>query len=202
MAFLTGAQIADLESRWPTLQADVIEFNVLTSSFFGGVYEQTPDDMSFLDWLGLGIVTSPIPPAGYWVNDPKYGIVVIFPDANGNLQFTTPPNGATGSALQLPATSLGASLLTAGSGLESIVFAGVLLLGAVYVLPLLSRGRPRSNPPRRGRTMIGDEVEEIRYRKGQDHDCDEECMDADHRYVHQFQKKMPMWGLRNGRMEI
>jgi len=61
--------------------------------------------------------------------------------------------------------------------------------------------RRRRNPPE-GRVMIGDEVEKIFYRKGQQHDCDEKCKAADHRFVHTFTSKFPLWGYEDGHLEI
>lgn len=62
------------------------------------------------------------------------------------------------------------------------------------------------NPPAEARIrrpiVIGDEVGGIWYRKGQDHACDPECQAADHWYEHIFDKKIPVIGRPDGKMEI
>lgn len=129
---MTTSQINDFLSRNGSVSTLITEFEALD---LFGTYSQIVETGSitddFLTWLS-GEASSPIPANGLVVQDAVYGQVVIFPDANGNLDYTSIPVGeSTGSAT--PYQGGGASLLPSLSQIGSSVTLGLLIIALFYM---------------------------------------------------------------------
>lgn len=100
---LNEIQVESVFSRFPTLRARVIEFNLLVSVLTWDQVRTTPGFLEFdIDIPGA------IPSDGVYVQDTVFGIVICFPDALGTLHFTG--NNTSSSSAHQVGTSGVASL--------------------------------------------------------------------------------------------
>lgn len=144
---LTQAQVQDLLTRNPSLQAAVLEFNAggWFNTYLGLAAASLPG-VDFLAWLAT---QSPaIPANGYYLQDAVYGMpyVVIYPDATGVLHFV--PSASIGGASAVPTSALAGLTLPSLGGIgnaigsiSTILTLGAWVLGAVAVAEVVKEIR-------------------------------------------------------------
>ena len=127
---LTPAEVSDLLNRIPDLQRRVLLHERL---FESGTWDQIKlNSLDHHDRL-------PIPPRGLAVRDDKYGTVVVFPDAAGQLHFSGDVTAASVDALNKPrfasptGNTMEQFLADVRASLGTLV-AGAVILWIVYLV--------------------------------------------------------------------
>lgn len=126
---LTAAEISDLLDRSPDLAARVSTHNALIKPQW--------DQGSMQEW------NLPIPTRGYSLTDSKYGQVIVFPDAKGNLHFNGFVGGTVGAEIDKPVfespsgNTIEQYLSDFQKGIQTTlgtIVSAAIIIGVVYVV--------------------------------------------------------------------